>query len=1010
VQPAAVLRYLADLAATTARHGGSGGLPAGITPEMVDLTRTGEPAEWLGTRVEVPVSVGATPPAGSPPIVPASPLPTVRRTGVVRHLAALDALQPTAQLLRLGWVTVAGTVPFAGNERTVCFPLMSQPTRVPGKGFQNGLLAPHGPPELTPLVTDADVAARLEAEVEYGGGALSESFGAEPTAELIARLPRLQAWIRAVVDAAGLPPVRAVLPPSENPLDHRAREGLVAVVGVILYVSRDQFRPSVDASLRHWAGQGDALTGTAFAHLYGATGTDTGRDPGDEHAGAAAAAPGSATPADSTPPDAPEPVCTPLPLSAAQAEAVRRARHEAVAALSGPPGSGKSHTVAAIASDAVTRGGSVLIATRSEHAAAVVAGLLARQAGPDPVLFGMTDRDDLVRQVGERGVDGGEVRRAHAALDEAVPAQALAERAVTRHLDLEASVERAAGWDGLVGELRALAPAAFDPGSDLGALTALADGAGAPATSWWGRWRVRRAARRLRAALGAADAVPLADLRTALRCAADRRDAAELSAGSGTVLAPVWDHLRRADAAVQAAAGRVAEVEAAREDRRRRGRGAARDLATALRAGRRQRRRLLRSLDGRAVVQALPLWVGTLRDVEDLLPDTAGLFDLVILDEASQIDQVLAAAALLRGRRAVVVGDPRQLRHVSFVGDDQVRAGLEAHGLAAAAGTLDVRRASVLDVAAGVTPVTWLDEHYRSVPHLIEFSARRFYDGRLAVATRHPANEATDVIDVVRVRAPAAADGAPAEEVEAALAAVRRLADGGARDIAVVTPFRELADTAQSSVLGSYPLEELERLRLRVGTVHAFQGAEADHVVLALGVAPSAPAGRRRFVEDAHLFNVMVTRARRSLTVVTSLPPRDASPADSLIEQYLTHADHPPAPPRATPAASSWADALARELQAMGLVVRSGYPVGRWTVDLCVGEDDAVAIETAVHPDGPAAHIARHRTLAAAGWRILDGYPSRWDGEPTRAAVELAGEISGPPVATASRTQGLPPT
>ena len=298
-----------------------------------------------------------------------------------------------------------------------------------------------------------------------------------------------------------------------------------------------------------------------------------------------------------------------------------------------------------------------------------------------------------------------------------------------------------------------MAPRVFDPGSDLATLTALADRATAPAGSWWGRWRSRRAGRRLRAAAGAAEATSLADLQTALRCATDRRDAAELAAGAGTVLAPAWDHLRRADAAVHAAAGRVAEVEAAREDRRRRGRGAARDLATALRAGRRQRRRLLRALDGRAVVQALPLWVGTLRDVEDLLPDTPALFDLVILDEASQIDQVLGAAALLRARRAVIVGDPRQLRHVSFVGDDQVRAGLEAHGLADAAGTLDVRRASVLDVAAGVTPVTWLDEHYRSVPHLIEFSARRFYDGRLTVATRHPANEATDVIDVVRVDA-----------------------------------------------------------------------------------------------------------------------------------------------------------------------------------------------------------------------------------------------------------------
>ncbi len=87
------------------------------------------------------------------------------------------------------------------------------------------------------------------------------------------------------------------------------------------------------------------------------------------------------------------------------------ARHEPILAISGPPGSGKSHTVAAIASDAVTRGGSVLIATRSEHAATVVAGMLDRQAGPDPVLFATTNRDDLVRQVTQRGPGDLDVRQ-----------------------------------------------------------------------------------------------------------------------------------------------------------------------------------------------------------------------------------------------------------------------------------------------------------------------------------------------------------------------------------------------------------------------------------------------------------------------------------------------------------------------------------------------------------------------------------------------------------------------
>ena len=394
---------------------------------------------------------------------------------------------------------------------------------------------------------------------------------------------------------------------------------------------------------------------------------------------------------------------------------------------------------------------------------------------------------------------------------------------------------------------------------------------------------------------------------------------------------------------------------------------------------------LLARLDGRRVVAALPLWVGTLRDVEDLLPDTPGLFDLVVLDEASQIDQVAAAGALLRARRAVVVGDPRQLRHVSFVSEALVTRTAAAHGLSSLAGRLDVRRASALDVAAGSGPMTWLDEHYRSVPHLIDFSARRFYDGRLSVVTRHPDNEASDAIEVLRVP--------PGEtaELEAGLAEVARQASSGRRDIAIVSPFRALADAAQAELLATYQVEDVERLRLRVGTVHEFQGAEADHVVLLLGLAPTDSAGRRRFVEDPHLFNVMVTRARQTLTVVTSLPPEDATSSSGLVEQYLTHAGRPNQPPSDGPRPTPWAEALARELTGAGVPVRTGYPVGRWTVDLCVGAEDAAAVDTTVHLGGPAEHIARHRTLVAAGWRHLDGFASRWDGDATRAAVELAG-------------------
>jgi hypothetical protein len=71
-------------------------------------------------------------------------------------------------------------------------------------------------------------------------------------------------------------------------------------------------------------------------------------------------------------------------------------------------------------------------------------------------------------------------------------------------------------------------------------------------------------------------------------------------------------------------------------------------------------------------------------------------------------------------------------------------------------------------------------------------------------------------------------------------------------------------------------------------------------------------------------------------------------------------------------------------------MVRPDYPVGQWTVDLCVGEgEQASGLICAVHPDGPDAHLARHRELLRAGWRLVDAFASRWGGDAARAALEV---------------------
>ncbi|NUS65084.1 MAG: ATP-binding domain-containing protein, partial [Saccharothrix sp.] len=427
-------------------------------------------------------------------------------------------------------------------------------------------------------------------------------------------------------------------------------------------------------------------------------------------------------------------------------------------------------------------------------------------------------------------------------------------------------------------------------------------------------------------------------------------------------------------------------------------------LATALRSGRAARRRALAAISTGHLVQALPLWVGTLADVEDILPAVPGMFDLVVIDEASHVDQPLAAPALLRGRRAVIGGDPRQLRHVSFVGEHTVREALSAEGTESLADRLDVARVSLFDAGAAVAEVHWLTEHHRCAPHLIGFAASRFYEGRIALLTTHPSIADVDCIEVEHVAGVRDDQGVNEVEVDAVLARLRHRIAAGVRSIGVVTPFRAQADAVEKALLDRLGLDEITAGGVRVGTVHGVQGSEFDEVVISLALTDADRPAAWRFANDRNLLAVLTTRARRLVHVVTS-----ATRPVGLVGEYLRHAEVPPTGTGGAAPTDEWTARLAAELTALGLTARTGYPVGRWRVDLVVGEGgSAVAVDTRPHPDGSAAHLARWRALRGAGWRVHDAFPSRFGHDPARAAVELAQEL-GPTAACRSGAIGRAP-
>lgn len=279
-------------------------------------------------------------------------------------------------------------------------------------------------------------------------------------------------------------------------------------------------------------------------------------------------------------------------------------------------------------------------------------------------------------------------------------------------------------------------------------------------------------------------------------------------------------------------------------------------------------------------LRLFPIWSTTNLSPQDL-PLQAGLFDCVVIDEASQCDVPSALPLLFRSKRIVIIGDEQQLTHIATLPKSVHRQISERHGIGSHYNYRDVSLFKLAsDSTAKVPGQMLLDEHYRSHEEIIEFSNRNFYDCALRLRTDHshvPAIYQTRGCGVfwVNVKGQAQRPGPGnifnAAERKALVALVRKLLqrlgdlDMGEAEIGIVTPFR-----AQSEHIG----RDLKQLsvpegRVLVGTVHTYQGNERDVMIFSTVATEGLSEGTRRFVtENPNLLNVAVTRARLTLIVV----------------------------------------------------------------------------------------------------------------------------------------------
>lgn len=460
--------------------------------------------------------------------------------------------------------------------------------------------------------------------------------------------------------------------------------------------------------------------------------------------------------------------------------------------------------------------------------------------------------------------------------------------------------------------------------------------------------------------------------------------------------------------------------------------------------------RLRRELNRRRSTMSVRELIGTYADLVTALtpcllvsPDSVARFfpadrryvDIVVFDEASQIRVADAVGAMGRGRSVVVVGDPRQMPPTPSAGGTRGEQAPEDDSILTCC----------LDSGLLQRRLTW---HYRSRDEsLVAFSNRHYYGGQLLTfpspltMTSGPDDSpGGHGISLRRVQGRyfRPEDGArhPHVQPNTNPLEAKRVVDEVLRhfeafpdrlpSLGVITfndRQRDLIENSLREVASPRVIEALDaRDGLFVRNLENVQGEERDTILFSATFAANARGelplnfGVLNHAGGERRLNVAITRARRQVIVFISFDPQDLHAERTAhrgvkdLRAYLHQAAQRRAP-RALPVSRSplsWhRREIAEALEAAGLTVHTGVGHSTFEIDLVLARADRPDLPVvAVMLDGPQWNLRESvvdrdllpvHVLGTMGWqRVERVWMPEWLADPQAVVARLVEAAGGP--------------
>ena len=331
----------------------------------------------------------------------------------------------------------------------------------------------------------------------------------------------------------------------------------------------------------------------------------------------------------------------------------------------------------------------------------------------------------------------------------------------------------------------------------------------------------------------------------------------------------------------------------------------------------RELKKKTRLMPTRTLIKNLPIVLPALKPCMMMSPLTVSSyfgmnpnwkFDVVIFDEASQVKPEYAITSIVRGKQVIVAGDSKQMPPTSFfdaMDDDDNEYDEENPQI----DNLE----SILDEMSAAFPDVYLNWHYRSKDEsLITFSNNKFYNSRLATfpASSIGGNLGVSFIYCENGVWESKGGNKPEAEMVAEIV-LEHIKTQPDRSLGIVT-FGKSQENAISEAVDKlrdmHPeceafFNENNAEPFFVKNLERVQGDERDRIIISCGYGKDKSGtfamrfGPLAMVGGERRLNVAISRARRSMTVVSSFRANEVrgtenNPQRKLIRDFIDYAEH----------------------------------------------------------------------------------------------------------------------